>query len=128
MTTFAFLVGCADCSDVSRTFADHDRRQQVMDSHPTAHTTAHFVAATEHPAAEPGDAPVFVPGDEVTFHGSTTDQAADHQPATVITAMRGVDQDGQPVDGYLITVPVQQPSGDAVTYHVFVPAGALAAA
>lgn len=126
MTTFTFLVGCANCTSVATTFTDHDRRQHAMDSHPAGHVTAHFVAATEHPAAESGDtAQVFAPGEPVTFHGSTTDQAADHQPATVVSALRGVDQDGHPVDGYLILVPVWQDDGLILSYNVFVPAAAV---
>lgn len=129
MTAFTFLVGCATCTSVATTFIDHDRRQQFMDSHPASHVVAHFVAAAEHPAAESSDtAPAFAPGDPVTFHGSTTDQAADHQPATVVSALRGVDQDGHPVDGYLILVPVWQDDGLILSYNVFVPANALATA
>jgi predicted lipid-binding transport protein (Tim44 family) len=129
VTAFTFLVGCANCTSIATTFTDHDRRQQFMDSHPASHVTAHFVAATDHPAAESSDtAQVFAPGDSVTFHGSTTDQAADHQPATVVSALRGVDQDGRAVDGWLILVPVQQDDGSVVTYNVFVPTNALASA
>ena len=129
MTAFTYLVGCADCTTVARTFTGHDRRQQAMDSHVPSHTTAHFVAATEHPATEPdSDAPTFAPGDPVSFHGSTTGQSADHQPATVVSALRGVDQDGRPVDGWLIQVPVDQDDGEVVTYNVFVPTGALVSA
>ena len=129
MTTFTFLVGCADCTSVATTFTDHDRRQHAMDSHVPSHTVAHFVAATAHPATDPAsDTPTFAPGDQVTFHGSTTGQAADHQPATVVSALPGVDQDGRQVHGYLIQVPVEQDGGTVETYNVFVPTASLAAA
>lgn len=71
---------------------------------------------------------MFAPGDPVTFHGSTTGQAADHQPATVVSALRGVDQDGRSVDGYLILVPVWQGDGLILSYNVFVPTNAVASA
>lgn len=126
VTTFTFLVGCANCTSVATTFTDHDRRQQFMDSHPASHVTAHFVAATEHPAAESADtAPTFGPGEPATFHGSTTDWAADRWPAHVVSALRGVDQDGRPVDGWLIEVPVWQDDGLILSYNVFVPANSL---
>jgi hypothetical protein len=128
VTAFTFLVGCATCTDVARTFTDHNRRQQVMDGHVPGHVVAHFVAATDHPAAESSDtAPTFAPGEPVTFHGSTTGQAADHQPATVVSALRGVDQDGRPVDGWLIQVPVWQDDGPSVSYNLFVPSNSLVA-
>lgn len=126
MTGFTFLVGCADCTPIMQTFRDPALRQRALDGHASSHAVEPFVAATEHPNTDPAaDAETFAAGDTVTFYGSTTDQAADHQSATVVSAMRGVDQDGRPVDGYVLQVPVTKDDGSTVTYTVFTPVASV---
>ena len=126
MPGFTFLVGCADCTPPMQTFRDLTRRQHALEGHVTSHAAEPFVAATEHPNTDPAaDTETFEPGDTVTFYGSTTDQAADHQQAVVVSARRGVDQDSLPVDGYLLQVPVTKDGGGTATYTVFAPAASV---
>lgn len=123
---FLFLVGCPTAADVTQIFTDPSKRATALSSHTPSHNAAPFVAEIEHPENDPSaPAPTFNEGDAVTFYGSTTDQDAALQPATVNTAAAGTDQDGAEVDGYLITVPE---SDSGLNYNLFVPPTALHAA
>jgi hypothetical protein len=120
--SFLFLVGCPTATDVTQVFADPTKRAAALASHDASHNAAPFVAELEHPDNDPNaPAPTFTSGDAVTFYGSTTDQDAGLQAATVNTATAGTDQDSNAVDGYLIVV--AEEGGSA--YNVFVPPTSL---
>lgn len=123
--SFLFLVGCPTATDVTQIFTDPSKRASALANHDPSHNAAAAIAETEHPDNDPGQsAPTFNAGDAVSFYGSVAGygQTAGLQPATVTGAGAGTDQDGNAVDGYLITVPE---SDSGLDYNLFVPPTSL---
>jgi hypothetical protein len=125
IVSFAFLVGCPVAADALTIYASPTLRGAAWNSHPAEHNANAFAVQVEHPDNAPGESPTFSPDAAVTFFGSMVGQdTASLTSATVVSATTGTDENGAPLDGYLLTVP----ESDGLTYNLFVLASSLHAA
>lgn len=97
---FAFAMACPSCDPHPITTDVHERERWHAD-HDETHLVSRYVVRLQHPDGHAADLAV---GDQVAFFGSGEGDVAGLVHATVTAAAQVLDSDGDPVDGYEVTV------------------------